>query len=434
VIKQLPNVLLYSLGYGLLILSYRVVVYPFFEYAGFYWSLNLGKSLCGLALASIAGFLLPHRLARPSDLFLHVQMMWPVLPMLVLFGVMDLSATYVTCTMVAFGVMAMASRGISLAAVPSFSVPLDRLQLGLLVLSAVLILSIIGWGGLAFFNLDFLSVYEFRRDAATNLPAIYGYLVPWMAKVLLPAALVLAVVAKNPLRGGLALLGSVIAFGLTSHKLILFAPFFALIVLFVLRRKEALFFLLAGYLSAIIIAIGWVWAYEDTDSLAVFFLRRGNFLPALLNFYYFEFFQSHNFLLWAESRVTFGLIESEWVLTLPKLIGVEYFGNEATSANTGWIGSGYAQLGFLGMLVYALFMGALLSFLDKLGERAGSRIISAVMLIPMLAPITSSDPLTSMLTHGILVGLLVLMMLPTITGMGRRRFRVRVSGKSRETE
>ena len=80
-------------------------------------------------------------------------------------------------------------------------------------------------------------------------------------------------------------------------------------------------------------------------------------------------------------------------------------------ANTGWLGSGYAQLGFLGLLVYALFMEALPAALDEEGETVGRRIEIPVMLIPMLKPVTSSDVFTSVQTQGMFVGLQIMMML-----------------------
>jgi hypothetical protein len=63
---------------------------------------------------------------------------------------------------------------------------------------------------------------------------------------------------------------------------------------------------------------------------------------------------NHPFLLWADSKISFGLVESTYNLRLPFLIGKQYFFSEKMSANSGWIGSGYAQFGFTGMIAYAL--------------------------------------------------------------------------------
>jgi hypothetical protein len=139
------------------------------------------------------------------------------------------------------------------------------------------------------------------------------------------------------------------------------------------------------------------------------FVRRVFFVPAQLTFAYFEFFDDHPFVLWSNSFFS-GLLEYPYDVSIGALVGqyVESSGN----ANNGYVSSGFAHAGVWGVLAYTIVIGAILRFLNVLG-RSGVPLWFAIALtiVPLRAALISSDLLTALLTHGLLVAMVLLILM-----------------------
>ena len=140
-------------------------------------------------------------------------------------------------------------------------------------------------------------------------------------------------------------------------------------------------------------------------------LRRVYFVPAQINYFYYDYFSLNSFILWAESKLTLGLIDYQYPLSMPRMIGLEYFGNEITNANTGWIGSGYAQAGLIGMIIYSVIIGIIFNTLNIFSKRVNKNIILPITIVPVFSVITSSDLPTAFLTHGLILVLILVSIL-----------------------
>jgi hypothetical protein len=266
-------------------------------------------------------------------------------------------------------------------------------------------MSIVMFGGLRYFNLDFSKVYDFRSGSATNLPAIYGYISPLVSKVLLPFSLLLAALNRDRVLALGAIVGSIMMFGLTAHKGPLFYPFVVLALYYVLNQKYAVRKLLVGYLMVVCISLvdfmlGGMW-------IGSLMLRRMYLVPAHLNYIYHDYFSSNPYYLWSKSKISFGLSESKYSLDPSHLIGLEYYGSELTGANTGWIGSGYMNAGIFGVLLYAIIIALFFAMLNGYSRSIDKRIIVAITAAPMLTVLMSSDLPTAFLNHGVILSLVL---------------------------
>lgn len=392
----------YLISYSLLWFGYSSFVIPVHGYSGFEWYPNTVKIIEGVIFVLIISFMLPTKFSKPSDIFLHLQAFFPILPMLVLYGAADLPGKYVYYALVAFGLIVVVSRNVRLKALIAFDLPPALLQKALLIISAIYILSIVGFGGLRYLNFDFSRVYEFRAEAASGLPKIYGYFSPMVSKVLLPFALIFAVANKSRFFALAAMTGSMLMFGLTNHKGPIFYPLAALALYFILQRKKSIQWFLVANMATILVSS------TAGGLMGSLLLRRSYFIPAHLNFLYYDFFSVNPHLMWAESKITFGILDSLYDLDSTHLIGFEYYSSVEMGANTGWIGSGYMQLGFAGMMIYAFIIGLLFSLLDAYSQKVDKRVIVSMTLASMTGLLFSSDLPTAFLTHGILLALLLL--------------------------
>ena len=116
------------------------------------------------------------------------------------------------------------------------------------------------------------------------------------------------------------------------------------------------------------------------DLYASFIGRRGLFLPNIITDYYVTHFNEHPMFLWANSKVTFGLVENSYDLKLSRVIGYHYFGNEHTAANTGWIGSGFAHA-LAGVIVYSLVLGLLISVIGVFSRQLPKGMVISSMSV-----------------------------------------------------
>jgi hypothetical protein len=171
--------------------------------------------------------------------------------------------------------------------------------------------------------------------------------------------------------------------------------------------------LLAGYILVILVSLAPFLMNNSEETgqplsriiMGSLLLRRACFVPAHLNFVYYDFFSTHQHTMLAQSKLTFGLVEYPYDLNAPHLIGYHYYNNELCGANTGWLGSGYMHFGFAGMLIYALIVGLLLGMVDTLAKRRELGISVAILFVPFFALFLSTDLPTAMLTHGLMLAL-----------------------------
>lgn len=405
---KLKILFLYVIAYALLWFGYATFIVPIYGYSRFEWAPNMVKVFESLLAIAFFALIMPSKVKKPSDFFIHVHFLLPVVPMLVLYSASDLPRAYMYFVILAFAVVCLV-RKLKLPKIKGDMIPIHIMMWGLLIIAVIYIISIILQGGLRYFNLNLMKVYEFRTLAAQNLPGISGYLSPMVSKVLLPFILILAVYRRKWLVAALAMAGSVMMFALTNHKGPLFYPFLVLgiyYIMYIMRSKRRIVqMLLACYILVILVSLAVFFVGDCGNIVPSLALRRVCFVPARLNFVYYDFFSTHPHVMLAQSKLTFGLIQYPYALGSSNLIGYQYFNNELTNANTGWLGSGYMNFGFAGMLIYALIVGLLLSMVDTLAKKRELPISGAIFYVPFHALFLGADLPTAMLTHGLLLAM-----------------------------
>lgn len=277
-------------------------------------------------------------------------------------------------------------------------------------------------GGFVHFNLDLLSVYDFRRAASAEMPQIFGYIFSGVSKVVAPILLIFALRLRSPLLFVLSCAAVLILFGMTSHKSVLFLPVFTVVCYLFLERARAkglwlilLLFLSIPAISALEVAYAALIDPSYPALFTSFIVRRALFIPAYLDQAYIDFFSGVEKYYWSQSRISFGLVDQPYDVGAPRLIGREVFDRPEMSANAGMIGSGFSNAGYMGVAVYAMFVGLLISFLQAAGKIVGHALASAVSLSMVLTIVTSTDLVTAILSHGLLVLLAFLAVFPEDT-------------------
>ncbi|MGB3792186.1 MAG: hypothetical protein WA978_05540 [Sphingopyxis granuli] len=402
---------LYFIYYGLLCYLYISYLSVDWAYAGFNLYIepwNIIFSIGGLTLFAL---MVPVQ-RDVRSILLNIFLSIYLVPFLVLsaLGGHDLNAVLVValCSVTMFQVSRVDLPSVELAKVSPtlFLTTIAFLSILLLFLFYFFI-------GFRYFNLDFRQVYNFRDDVADNLPPLFAYLSSTFSKLLIPLGVVAALIYRMPLVAlGFAAI-SILFFGFTSHKSMAFYPLIAAIFYYALSKSVDYSKVLILLVAAVALCVVDIALMNLNGSESVWgwytslFLRRSLFVPPSLDIYYIEFFSSHLPVYWADSRLTFGLLQSPYDLPVPYLIGNVYFGDD-TGANTGFIGSGFAQARTFGALLYSVGAGLTLALLNAHGKRQGVAFISSVAIIQMMTMFTSTDFLTLFISHGVLLAFLLL--------------------------
>ena len=408
-------ILLYQFVYILLFYGYFSFVFPKYAYMGYQWNPDSFKIVEGLFFTFLASFFLPGRFKQPSDLFRHILFIFPIMPMLVLYGVASGEREYCYVTILAFFVILLVSavplqlKKMRIIRVNTKSI--IRLLFFIILLYLLIILLL---GGYKYFNVNIWKVYEYREAAAQNLPTSFRYFSPLIGKILLPLLVLLSLVYRKWAVLVLSMVCSFLLFALTSHKGPLLYPYISLVIFVLFKNRYSAYLLLIGLCILFLFSSSGSFLGKSGDVAGTLFLRRACFTPAKLNMSYYEYFSGQPPLLWAGSRVSMGLLEYPYSEATSKVVG-RYIYNKEVSANTGWLGTGYMQAGFTGMLLYALMIGMLLKIIDMFALDKNPAFVTAITSIPILVMAVSSDVPTVLLTHGLAILLFLLSCFQTST-------------------
>jgi len=322
---------------------------------------------------------------------------------------------YITFSILVKGKYKLPRIKISIKSFPQIGITKTILVFVFVIIS--LTFSKVGLGGV---NFDTSAVYEFRKSAKDLLPVYLLYLLSWASKVMIPFCIAISLKHKRYFYAFISMLFGILLFSVTGNKSTLFLamliPFLYFFAKSIVARPQAAFLFIVLAINIALIASFLDFYTEDRPDqnlIGTLFFRRFLLIPALLNSFYIETFgTSDSFGYFSDKIPKFLGISPTNRSSIPNIIGYRYFNNIDSNANTGWIGSGYAQAGFYGVLFYSI----ILAFFCKIGDffaiKHGLPICLCVLAGPSLAMIASSDTLTGLLTNGGIFGLIILLIMP----------------------
>ncbi|WP_180024796.1 hypothetical protein [Acinetobacter sp. YH1901134] len=415
--------LLFSIIWKIILdLSYVLYVGKYFEYSGFLNNFDYSTYILSWILCFVGLFFSSKVINKPSDFFicffLHIAI-FPLLTFISFNAIYSYSTVivvflsyiliYLYCNFKFFKVVRVAN-------VKNGPIILKYVSFALI---GYLIFWYVISGAVNNFNLDLSKVYEFREINAelTNV-GFLAYLNSWVYQIFTVALMCYALLKKNYLFFGVLCVIQTFFFGVNAHKSILFAPLMIYIIYFYFSSTKALS-ILPLLLSIMVGGMLVLSFYNPISILPSMFIRRTFFVPAFLTFNYFEFFSNHSFNYWSNS-IFKSFLPEIYPEGVSKEVG-NYLGS-GTNANNGFISSGYAQFGYVGVLIYVLILSYILKFCDYLSEKIGSNwFCICLLIIPIRNVFLSSDLFTTLLTHGLLVSIFILILVRTSNDNGYQK-------------
>lgn len=279
-------------------------------------------------------------------------------------------------------------------------------------------------------NLADTYVFRFQyRDDLLLGGGGFAYLVTWTGNVINPFLMSFGLIRRKASLLALGGLGQVALFSLTGFKSMLFSPLLV-VLLHLAARDEGRFFarrVVTSIGGVIAVGLGASLALKD-DFITYVFVRRVLATPGLLSGAYLDFFSTHPKTLFAESLPA-GLVHNPYGTSPAFIIGRAFFHNLDTSANANIFASGYAGLGFFGVLLVAALAAFYLRFLDAVTEGRDWRLLLGV--IGMIGfTLSNSSFFTSLQTHGLAFACLLILLVPLTAGSPEKRAKTGISSNS----
>ncbi len=259
--------------------------------------------------------------------------------------------------------------------------------------------------GLTNINFDISKVYGIRGEfGVLSNEGLFGYLNGWTIKVFNIFLITWSIHSRKFKLFFLFVLFQMILFGLSGHKTVLFVLFIVGGIYVLDKYKNFSTILIYGTSSIIGLLLIYYFSTNELQ-LPSTLIRRAFFVPANLNYVYLDFFSDHEYVYWSNSILK-SFIHYPYDEPITNVIG-GYLGYPDMGANTGIIGSGYMQMGILGIFIYIVLMSFFINLINSF-DKLPKWLINSIVLMPILTAFIGSDLLTTFLTHGFLISIIIL--------------------------
>lgn len=201
---------------------------------------------------------------------------------------------------------------------------------------------------------DFDDVYDIRDNInKLQYPTIINYLKP-IASMFVTVGTMFYLLKSKKLFAFLFLIFGLMLYAFGAHK-----TDFVLIILTLLlyffydnRFKKYISLILLIFNSLILLILKF--SSLEFQIVTIGMYVRAFFIPNLLGYCYFDYFNSHDFLFLKEHFAHWFDSSKLHTNNSPYIIADYYFGDPDMSSNTGLIGSDYAQFGWFSLLIMLL--------------------------------------------------------------------------------
>ena len=265
------------------------------------------------------------------------------------------------------------------------------------------------YGNFRFF-VPFSEVYNYRMDVSNYMEVVEAYVFSWNNNLLLPMLIIVHLCNNKYTLVILDILLGLMSYSIYGNKVIVFQILYV-IGLWMARKFKLDDFINTIVMFTIIITIGCSILFEE--KMFGFWggglLYRLLYIPAEAHWFYFDFFQ-YNPLLYLRQGILRGIIEDPYEYPVPVIIGSCFDYNHTgqyNNLNNGLFSDAYANFGVVGVLIYPIIISVLI-FLYSRSMRMFDPTFRKAIMITFFFNIISASIFQSMLTGGMIVGVLIM--------------------------
>ncbi|PVE97115.1 hypothetical protein DC434_06960 [Microbacterium sp. TPD7012] len=395
--------------------TYSQFMAPRFGYLGWiYHQPDPGWMLISYALLLGAAAFLPYRVERFSGYavwFLYAALLVPVTTLPQYGGNRTPEDTFtfaIFCSIVWIAVALILRR----KAAPL--VPIKTSKPGLLwalvsVISLVTYVYLAAVFGITFNLVSVFEIYDTRlsyRDEVIPTVPLLGYLITNQGNVINPFLMAFGLLKRRYWLFGLGVVGQLLIYSTTGYKTVLISIPLCLLLVFLLRKRTSILGAMvvfgAAALAWLAIAIDRAVSIGVVDVLvARTFMTAGYLMP-----FYREVYDEGAWALWDYSFLA-PFVDAPYDTSPGFHVAQVMLNRPDVQLNASLFADGYANLGFMGIVIEAAFLVVLLFLVDSAGRGLPTAIVVPAGLLPVFS-LANASPFSALLSYGF--GLLILLL------------------------
>ncbi len=399
------------------VLVYNSVIVPVWRYAGFQSLATPARAACGAVLAILPSLWMPVGLKRPSQILYWLLYLLVVVPVCLvpIYALQDQSSgplLFAACIVAMLALVGMIYR-LPLLPLPRVHLKSYEFTVMLGLLSAIFYALIIAAFGLHFRYIALADVYTVRsqfEETLHNTSPLVAYAVCWQMYVINPLLMAMGFTSRRISLALAGLAGQFAIYSIAGFRDVLFSAAFLLYLLWAMQSRKPFGTRLVLTWTAIFSGAAALEFFGYSRTLAGLIQERMTGTPGLLTGYYYEFFSTHPKALLGHS-IFKPFVDYPYALGPPNLIGFVYYHDTGMSANANFWADAYANFGYAGIVCFTLLLALVLWLYDS-GSAGRNRYVTALVIALPAFAVANSGLLTSLLTHGIGLAMLLMYLMP----------------------
>lgn len=418
------NCAIYVVG---LFLVYRYFItpnYPVYQYR----QIDLLLHICVLSLAVVPALWLPVSLSRPTQLVYWFLYMLVYVPSVFLpFYTLTMKPERIIPLVITIG-LAFFSLG-RIYNLPLLKIEVKQFRhkasvfwtifIAIFIVIYTLFLSKFGVPeGFVTLNQIYAERAEFKETIAQGGPIItrlFTYLVSWQMYVFSPLLLAFGIRTRKWIYFLLGVTSEMIIYLTAGFRTALFLPIFIVGLAIILHSKGRYFsnYILGGSLGLLTVSAT-LSKLSGPNLFTSIFVERLMLTPGLMTGFYYEFFSVNKHTLMAYREWFAVLIQQSYPYDAspPYLIGETYYTMyNGSHANANLWATSFGDFGLVGILVFTGILGVVFWLYDSFSENKDTKTATLLLAGPTLV-LSNSGLITSLITHGLLVALMMVYLLP----------------------
>jgi oligosaccharide repeat unit polymerase len=371
---------LIAIGLGILyyiffLYCYRDLISPEFAYYGmkfrmlpeFWWWVSGGVALTPLLWLSLD-------LNRPSDLvslILYTSLILPsniIMPMVSNFPPEEVVKLQLLL-LVSFALFDFVRQKHFVKILPRPAISWQTMEIAVLSLTISLTLALFYLSGFNL-NISLSDSYVRRLDARDIVKGgtIMNYALMFLNAALVPVLVWIGFERNKWTYVALAGIAGLAGFSFTGEKTALLLPIFLTVTLFLISRKRIKIGIWTLVAVTCLVGLSLVEPVViQSNYISTYFVRREMAMPSQLTTYYWEFFSQNPHVMMTEGLIGKLMpFDPPYIEPKTRLIGYEYFGKIDMNANGNIWASGFADFGYIGMVIVSLIAGFIMNLIDSL--------------------------------------------------------------------
>ena len=414
------------------VLVYNRVIVPIWGYEGFHSKTTVARAAVGWVLAALPSLWMPIKLKRPSQVvywLLYILVLVPscLVPIYALDDQSRGPLVLAFCLVVVFGLTGLIYR-LPLVPLPRIHLETYEFSVILALLSIICYALMVSAFGFQFHYVSFEDTYSVRAEFQNTLiqaPPLVAYAIGWQAWVINPFVMAVGLRSRRMSWVLLGAGGEFAIYSITAFRSMLFSAGLLLFLLWVTLPPKAFGARLAATWTAIFAGTGAALYYGYGLMAEALVGVRMTALPGLLTGDYYEFFSVHPQAHLGHSILK-TLVNYPYAAEPPYLIGAIYFHSASNDANANIWADAYANFGYAGILCFTLLLAMLLWLYDSTAANRDTRLAALAIGLPAFA-LANGGLLTSLLTNGIALVMLLMYLMPPMTYVDARHSSVLVA-------